>query len=262
MQIDWFTVAAQVLNFLVLIWLLKRFLYRPVLDAIDAREQRMAKTMEEASLARQQAAGERDLFARRNADLEASKADLLQAGIDEANVQARQLVDNARAEANTLMKQQQDERQRSLQGLRAELQTLAVAEVFAMTRKILGELAGTRLEQSMVEIFIAQLQEMSDSARQPLLLALKKAPAGGLIRSAFGLDASQQTLLAESISTWAGTGVPLQFETDQTLICGLELSAKGQHSAWNIEGRLQELEHAISTHLAATGNHESSAAHG
>ena len=37
MLIDWFTVGAQALNFLILIWLLKRFLYRPVLAAIEAR---------------------------------------------------------------------------------------------------------------------------------------------------------------------------------------------------------------------------------
>jgi F-type H+-transporting ATPase subunit b len=37
MLIDWFTVGAQVLNFLILVWLLKRFLYGPILDAIDAR---------------------------------------------------------------------------------------------------------------------------------------------------------------------------------------------------------------------------------
>jgi F-type H+-transporting ATPase subunit b len=42
MLIDWFTVGAQALNFLILVWLLKRFLYKPILDAIDAREKRIA----------------------------------------------------------------------------------------------------------------------------------------------------------------------------------------------------------------------------
>ena len=43
MLIDWFTVAAQALNFLILVWLMKRFLYKPILHAIDAREERIAK---------------------------------------------------------------------------------------------------------------------------------------------------------------------------------------------------------------------------
>ena len=45
MLIDWFTVAAQALNFLVLVWLLKRFLYKPILDAIDVREKGIAATL-------------------------------------------------------------------------------------------------------------------------------------------------------------------------------------------------------------------------
>ena len=50
MLIDWFTVGAQVLNFVVLVWLLKRFLYKPVLNAIDAREKRVAAEAADADL--------------------------------------------------------------------------------------------------------------------------------------------------------------------------------------------------------------------
>jgi F-type H+-transporting ATPase subunit b len=48
MLIDWFTVVAQVLNFLILVWLLKRFLYRPILNAIDVREKRIAAEVADA----------------------------------------------------------------------------------------------------------------------------------------------------------------------------------------------------------------------
>jgi F-type H+-transporting ATPase subunit b len=48
MLIDWFTVGAQVVNFLILVWLLKRFLYKPILHAIDERERRIAKELADA----------------------------------------------------------------------------------------------------------------------------------------------------------------------------------------------------------------------
>ena len=51
MSIDWITVIAQIANFLVLVWLLKRFLYRPILDGIDAREAEIARSMAEAGKA-------------------------------------------------------------------------------------------------------------------------------------------------------------------------------------------------------------------
>ena len=51
MLIDWFTVAAQALNFLILVWLMKRFLYKPILNAIDAREKLIAKELADADAA-------------------------------------------------------------------------------------------------------------------------------------------------------------------------------------------------------------------
>ena len=48
MPIDWFTVIAQIINFLILVWLLKRFLYRPILDGIDAREHKIASVLSNA----------------------------------------------------------------------------------------------------------------------------------------------------------------------------------------------------------------------
>ncbi len=48
MLIDWFTVGAQALNFLILVWLMKRFLYKPILNAIDAREKKIAAELADA----------------------------------------------------------------------------------------------------------------------------------------------------------------------------------------------------------------------
>lgn len=50
MLFDWFTVLAQIANFLILMWLLKRFSYKPVLDTIDAREKRIADLLKETEL--------------------------------------------------------------------------------------------------------------------------------------------------------------------------------------------------------------------
>ena len=60
MLIDWFTVGAQALNFVILVWLMKRFLYQPILDAIDAREQRIAAELADAAARKAEAARERD----------------------------------------------------------------------------------------------------------------------------------------------------------------------------------------------------------
>ena len=70
MPIDWFTVAAQALNFLVLVWLMKRFLYRPILDAIDAREKRIATELAAAATTMDEARAERAEFKKKNEQLD------------------------------------------------------------------------------------------------------------------------------------------------------------------------------------------------
>ena len=67
MLIDWFTVIAQVINFLVLVVLLKRFLYKPILDAIDQREKRIASALAEADAQKVEAKKEREKFQEKNA---------------------------------------------------------------------------------------------------------------------------------------------------------------------------------------------------
>jgi F-type H+-transporting ATPase subunit b len=69
MLIDWFTVAAQAVNFLILVWLMKRFLYKPILNAIDAREKKIAATVADASKQKADAEGEKNEFKKKNADL-------------------------------------------------------------------------------------------------------------------------------------------------------------------------------------------------
>ena len=66
MPIDWFTVVAQAINFLILVWLLKRFLYKPILHAIDEREKGIAAQLAEAEAKKAEAQKERDDFQHKN----------------------------------------------------------------------------------------------------------------------------------------------------------------------------------------------------
>ena len=108
MLIDWFTVAAQVINFLILVWLMKRFLYRPILHAIDEREQKIAAELADADAKRVEAKQERDDFAQKNADLDRQRADLINKAKNEAETLRKQLCDKARQAADDLLAKRQE----------------------------------------------------------------------------------------------------------------------------------------------------------
>src|SRR3990172_6125549 len=102
MLIDWFTVGAQVLNFLVLVWLMRRFLYRPILNAIDAREKRIAKELADAAAKQAEARDEREEFQSKNEEFDRQRAALLAKATDEANTERQRLLDEARKAADAL----------------------------------------------------------------------------------------------------------------------------------------------------------------
>ena len=77
MLIDWFTVGAQALNFIILVWLLKRFLYKPILNTVDAREKRIAAELADADAKKAEAQKERDDYQHKNEEFDQQRAALL-----------------------------------------------------------------------------------------------------------------------------------------------------------------------------------------
>src|SRR5664279_2410139 len=117
MLIDWFTVCAQALNFLILVWLMKHFLYKPILNAIDEREKRVAKELADADAKKAEAQKEHDEFDHKNAEFDEQRATLLSKATGEAQAERQRLLDEARKAAATLSSKRQE-------ALRSEEQNL------------------------------------------------------------------------------------------------------------------------------------------
>ena len=102
MLIDWFTVAAQALNFLILVWLMKRFLYKPIQGAIDSREKHIAAALADADAKKSQAQAERDEFQRKNDEFQQQRAALFGQAERDAQLERQRLLDEARQAAEGL----------------------------------------------------------------------------------------------------------------------------------------------------------------
>jgi F-type H+-transporting ATPase subunit b len=155
MLIDWFTVGAQTLNFFILVWLLKRFLYKPILAAIDAREQKIAQKMDDAKQQQQEAQQQRDQFQQKNDDFAQKRVELLKQMNQEVSAERERLLKEARTAAETLSENQQKALQHEYQLLNADISRLTSTEVFAITRKTLKDLADVSLEEKITTVFFA-----------------------------------------------------------------------------------------------------------
>ena len=259
MLIDWFTVGAQLLNFLVLAWLLKRFLYRPILDALDAREQRIAAELADADAKRAEADKERDEFQHKNEAFEQQRAALLSKATDEAKVERARLLDEARQAADALSTKRQETLRNEAQNLNQAISRRTQQEVFAIARKALSDLATTGLEERMGEVFMRRLREMDDQAKEGFAKSLKTATGPALVRSAFDLPAEQRAAIQNALNETFSAEIQVKFETAPDLVSGIELSTNGQKVAWSIREYLASLEKGVDELLKAQSRPEAKA---
>ena len=245
MLIDWFTVAAQALNFLILVWLMKRFLYKPILHAIDEREKGIAAELAEADKKKSEAQKEGDEFKRKNEDFDRDRSALLSKTAAEAQAERQRLLEEARRAAEDLSFKRQEALKAEEQNLRQVIRRRTGQEVFAIARKALTDLAGAGLEERMVDLFTRRLRAMEGQAKTDLAGALKSGPNPALVRSVFDLTPEQRASVQKALNESFSAEVRLQFETAPELINGIELTANGQKVAWSIEDYLASMEKGV-----------------
>jgi len=246
MLIDWFTVGAQALNFLILVWLLKRFLYQPILHAIDAREKRIAAELADAAAKQAEAHQERDDFQHRNEAFDRERAALLDKATNEAKAERQRLLEEARQAADDLRAKRQEALRNDAQNLNQAITRQTQDQVFAIARQALTDLAAASLEERIAEVFTRRLREMDGPAKAGLGAALQKASDPALVRSAFDLPADQRAAVQKAINETFSADIPLRFQTAPDLISGIELTtANGQKVAWSIADYLTSLEKGV-----------------
>ncbi len=250
MLIDWFTVGAQVLNFVVLVWLMKHFLYQPVLDAIAAREKRIADQIADAAAKEAQAATERKTYEDKNAAFDQQRTDLLSKATADAKAEGLRVADAAQKAATALAAKRRQSLATQAEHLQQLIAGRAAHEVFAVARKTLTDLANVDLEERMVKVFTRHLSELPAAAKDQLGAALKQNAEPALVRSHFELPADQQAAIQSAINVSFSAEVRLHFETAADAVCGIELSAGGQKLAWTIAEYLRDLEHDVAALLA------------
>ena len=245
MLIDWFTVGAQTLNFLILVWLMKRFLYKPILHAIDAREKRIAAELANADKKKAEAQKESDAFRHKNETLDQQRVALLSKATQEAQAEGQRLLDEARKAADALSAKRIEMLKNDSRNLNQAISRRTQQEVFSIARKALTDLATASLEERLGDVFTRRLREMDGPAKAGLAGALKTASDPACVRSAFDLPAVQRAAIQNALNETFSAEIDVRFETTPDLISGIELSTNGQKVAWSIADYLASLEKGI-----------------
>jgi F-type H+-transporting ATPase subunit b len=245
MLIDWFTVAAQLLNFIILIWLMKRFLYKPILNAIDAREKKIAAQLADAEAKKAEARTERDEFQRKNDEFDGKRAALLSSATDEAKAERQRLMEEARKAADAMSVKRQKTLRTDAHNLNQAIMLRAGQEIFAIARKTLTDLAGASLEERMSEVFCNRVRELDSETKARLAGPITTASEPARVRSAFELPEEQRRTIQKALNETFSADIRVRFETEPELVSGIELVTSGQKVAWSIADYLTALEKGV-----------------
>lgn len=245
MEINWFTVGAQLLNFLLLVWLLKRFLYGPILAAIATREQLIKTQLTEAAAQKADATTEHEEFRQKNADFDARRQELLATATAEAHTERQHLLKQARHAADALRAKQAQAQQQLQERLPHDLARQTRQAVLALTRKALTDLASADLETQAVAVFIGRVKQLAGNEKREFITAFQAAGAPLQVRSAFELSTGQRADLSAALAPLTGAGAAYEFAIAPELLSGISLSAHGHKLAWSVPDYLTELESSL-----------------
>ena len=225
MQLDWLTFSLEIVNFLVLIWILQRFLYRPVLDAIARRKAGIEKTLADAASRQKDAQDLERRYRERLVEWEKEKQELREREREAAGAERAQRLDSLRRELDAERDRQRALAEREAAELRDRLEQEAAAQGAQFAARLLGQLAGPETERRIVARFVGDLARLPREKLSALADACKDAGAKAVVSSAFALQAAERGALGEALRAAAGQAVALEFREDPRLLAGLRIES-------------------------------------
>jgi F-type H+-transporting ATPase subunit b len=221
MHIDWSTLGLQTVNALVLIWLLAHFLFRPVADAITARQKAAVQLLADARAAKAAAESERDKAEAEAARLAAQRSDALHAAEAEASTAKTALLAAAQAEADRLRAAAEAEIDAHRGAEEAAAEDRAGRLAVDIAAKLLDRLPQEVRVAAFVEGIAAGLATLPEGTRASL------GADGASIRLIVARQVTPQEVevCRQSLAHALGHPVAVQVEVEPALIAGLELEA-------------------------------------
>lgn len=242
MLIDWLTVLAQFFNFFLLVWLLNRFLFKPVLAAIDIRDKTIASKIHNAEEAKKQADEAYKTLQNEKEDFEKKKASLFSQVIQESQLERKKLTDEARQEAIHLRIRLGETIQKEQKEAHDTIVRKIEQEVFVTTKKVLHDLANADIEKSIVEQFIIRLSTLNESDKNALLAAFTSNQFPTKIFTCFQLPEKEKIKIQEAFKNTFKIDLPITYECSKEGICGIELVTNGYKMRWRILDYLEEIQ--------------------
>ncbi|HUJ79641.1 MAG TPA: F0F1 ATP synthase subunit delta [Nitrospiria bacterium] len=235
MNLDWSTFLLEIINFLVLVWILKRFLYKPVLDVIERRKAGIAKTLSDARAIRDGAEALKRQYNDKLSALEREKERVraalqteLQAERERRMAALRATLDEERKKHEVLEARRQREHTR-------RIEQDAVVHGARFAARLLGRIASPEVEARLADLFLEELARQPEERTQAVRHAVQGSDEPITISSAYPLAPDRRAVVTDALGKWLGRQVACRFSEDGAQLAGLRVTI----GPWILEADLQ-----------------------
>ncbi|HXX74526.1 MAG TPA: F0F1 ATP synthase subunit delta [Nitrospiraceae bacterium] len=236
MELDWTTFILELINFLVLMWILNRFLYKPVMNVIAQRKAAIQRTLSDAQVTRSDAQALQTQYENRLEEWEQEREKARAQLREEITAERSRLLEDLRAELSQEREKAAVVEQRRMKEFMQQTEVTAIAQGSTFASRLLSRLRGPELERKIVDMVMQDLPHLPDAQRQ----VIRSTPIGmGLtmkVTSAYPLDKAQREVISKACRTLAGQDVSCEFLEDRDLIAGLRISV----GSWVLRANVQD----------------------
>lgn len=253
MNVDWFTLSAQIVNFLILLFLLRKFLYGPLRDVMEKREQKITSRLEEAQQKLEEADAKRESYRQKLDELDRMREQLISEAKAEAAEKRKELEQEARRQVETMQKNWEESIELEKESFFNELHQQATYNTIDLLRKLVNSLASRSLEEVTIQKFIEQLRGMDNKKRKRALQSALDFGEGKMkVVSSFELPEETKKEIKNVLKELFSVELNCEFEIHPRLGFGIEMRAEGWKIGWNANIYLEDLTENIE-HLFQTG---------
>jgi len=238
-ELNWSTFLLEIINFLVLVWILKRFLYRPVLEVINKRRSSIEQSLTESQRLHDEAQALKGQYEGRLADWEKERNQARETLAQELDKERTRQLEALQASLEQEREKSRVARDRQhAEQLRAiEHDALQQGAVFAS--RLLGQACGAELETRLLDILLDQLGQLSEEQTSALRQQWGEAPDCIQVGSAYPLSDAQRQRLESALHRASGLDVPIDYVRDAELLAGLRIVIGAWVLAANVRDELQ-----------------------
>ncbi len=249
MRIHWFVLLCQILNFLLLMYLLKRFLYGRIIKAMDDREAKIVARFAEAEELKIKANEAAELYDKRNQLLSEKSEQMLNEATMAAEVKRKELMEKVRAEAELIKVRWQEMLASEQEAFFQDLRQRAARQIYATARKALTDLADANLEERIIDEFIRRIGELDKEKSAQIRKAISGQGNKIVVQSAFGIADKTQGRIEQALKGQISNGFTIRYDTEPEIVSGIELRVNGHKIAWSLNEYLETLVENLSETL-------------